>query len=171
VISSSPIFKSSNVSRRKKPRGVKRKASQILTKSRQFNRVLDEEDEFNYCHWHLDWDGIGDFSPEIRLITLEAHLQVFGVLAKTAADMRKPFQLFLSLAREDAGQDAVYMHTPNEYTDFPADFDDVAWGLPELEALLSKILPNYEFKAGRREFNYVAYAVGLGTPLSVSAHA
>jgi hypothetical protein len=171
VTSSSLIFNSSHCSRRKKPRGVNRKAAQILAKARQFSRHLDEEDEFYYNHWHLDWNGIGDYSPEIRLITLEAHLLIFEMLAKTAANMGKPFQLFLSLAHQDAGQDAVYMHTPNPYSAFPADFDDVTWGVPDLESMLSKILPHYKFKAGRREFNYVAFAVGLGTPLNTTAHA
>jgi hypothetical protein len=130
---------------------------------------LDEDDWFYYCHWHRDWCGVGNVSQEARLITLRAHLHIFACLARTALHLQKPFQLFLSLPHEDAGQDAVYMHTPNPHSPFPAVLSEAPWGCRKLEELLHELLPEFQFAACRQEFNYVAYAIGVGVPLDGSA--
>ncbi len=96
---------------------------------------------------------------------------VFGALAKEAPNMGKPFQLFLSFFRKDAGQDAVYIHTQNPNSEFPAEFDEFQWGVPALEAHLSKLLPQYQFIAGKRDQSYVVFAKGVGVPLSKSINA
>jgi hypothetical protein len=168
VINGLFLFNRCKSFRRKKPRGIDRAASSILKEGSEFEPGLIPDGWHYYDHWHLDWDGIGDFNPRIRLITIEAHLRIFSAIAKEASVLNLPFQLFISLARRDAGQDAVYLHTPNPHSAFPAEFDNVEWGVPDLEEQLSIFLPHFQFIAGKRDFNYVAFAKGLGVPLTPS---
>jgi hypothetical protein len=153
--------------REKKPRGVLRKARLILKQAESFafRREFNSDVWSDYGHEHLDWDGLGNFSPEVRLITLEAHAKVFRAYSQHCLNLGKPFQLFLSLPIEDGGQDAVYFHTPNPQSSFPAEFSDVEWGVPELEKQFSRFLPEFQFVAGRRDFNFIVWAKGVGVPL------
>jgi hypothetical protein len=171
VINGLFVFNRCKSFQRKKPRGIDRVASSILKEGIEFEPGLISDGCHYFDHWHLDWDGVGDFNPKIRLITIEAHMKVFAAIAKESGILNSPFQLFISLARRDAGQDAVYLHTPNPHSPFPAEFDDVKWGVPELEQQLSAFLPQFQFIAGLRDFNYVAFAKGLGVPLSASLSA
>jgi hypothetical protein len=160
------VFNRCRSFRQKKVRGVDRRARQILTKAQNWQVELDSKTFGDWDHWHFDWDGIGDFSPRIRLITMAAHACIFEALAVEIAKIGGPFQLFFSLARRDAGQDAVYLCAPNPHSSFPALFDDVEWCVPDLAAQLSVFLPQYQFHVGKRDFNYVAYAIGIGVPLA-----
>jgi len=156
--------------RTKRVRGIFRRANRILKEAHQFDRILDSQYWFNHSHWHRDWAGIGNHSRKIRLITLKAHLQVFRVLASTVTNLEKPFQLFIFLNIDDAGHDAVFLHTPNPHSLFPADFHEYSWGVPEFELLLHSLLPEFRFKAGRCASVLVAYPVGFGVPLDPSSH-
>ena len=126
---------------------------------------IDPEGWFYYYHVHLDWDGIGDLGAQIRLQTLEAHLCIFKKYADALTQFAKPYQLFMSFFIEDAGQDAVYVHSENPHSDFPAVFDDVHWDIPEFESFLKSMLPEFDFIAGRREENIVVYAKNIGESL------
>lgn len=155
--------------REKKPRGVLRKA-RLIQKNVDGFRLPPEfnaDTWSDYGHEHMDWNGIGNFSPEVRLITLEAHAKIFRAYALRWANLGKPFQLFLSLPIEDGGQDAVYFHTPNPQSAFPAEFSEIVWGVPQLESLFSQFLPEFQFVAGRQDFNFIVWAKGVGVPLCI----
>jgi len=139
----------------------------ILKKADGYGAMLEFGPDYwsDYGHQHLDWDGIGNFNREIRSMTLQAHATVFRAYARRLSALAIPFQLFISLVIEDGGQDAVYLHTPNPQSAFPVDFDDVEWGVPKLEEHLSEVLPEFRFVAGRRDFNYIVWAKGVGVPL------
>ena len=163
----SPLFQFQykRCQRRKKARGALRQAKAILNSAREFGARFSHEDWFNYSHQHLDWNGIGDQGWRIRRLTLEAHAHVFRAYASAAKSLNKPFQVWLSLPISDAGQDAVYCHSPNPYADFPAGFSAVSWGVPELESLLSVWLPDFRLVAGKGKWNYIVYAKGVGLSL------
>lgn len=151
----------------KKPRGVLRKANRILREAEAFNvrEAFDSETWSDWGHTHLDWDGIGNYSPEIRILMLEAHAKVFRAYARQCQNIGKPFHLFFSLFKEDAGQDAVYLHTPNPNSGFPGEFDNLKRRVPQLEALLTKLLPEFRFVAGDGGYNYNVWAQDVGVPL------
>ena len=142
-----------------------RRANDLLSKSHTFSVKISPSDWFYYSHEHRDWNGIGGIGPLIHRRTLEAHANVFRAYALALVDFQKPFQLWISLDQECTGQDAVFVHSANPYSEFPAIFDDVSWGLPALEAVLSEWLPEFELIAGKREWNYVVYAKHVGIPL------
>ena len=68
---------------------------------------------------------------------------------------------------DDAGQDAVYLHTPNPNANsvFPVDFSDVKWGELELQKMFSIWLPEFSLVAGRKDKTYFIFADGYGIPL------
>ena len=156
-------------SRVKKPRGVLRRAKQMLAKAKKFTVTISPSNWFHYSHEHWDWDGIGGTGSLIHGLTLEAHTHIFRAYAEALRDFPKPFQLFLSVELNPTGQDAVYLHSPNPNSEFPALFQDVSWGIPELESLLSQWLREFDLVVGKRGWNYVVYAKNVGLPLKSSS--
>jgi hypothetical protein len=148
-----------------KARGVLRQANAILDRAKVRSVQFAPDDWFSFSHEHLDWNGIGDLGSKIRRRTIEAHCHLFRTYALAASKWSHPFQLWLSLGRKDAAQDAVYLHSPNPDTAFPESFDDVEWGISELELLVSAVLPEFEVVAGRRSWNYVVFAERVGVSL------
>jgi hypothetical protein len=142
-----------------------RRANRILKTARVMKVDFLKDDWFYFSHQHMDWDGIGDLGPSIRSIMLEAHACVFRKYASAMTAFGAPYQLWLSLAESESGQDAVYRHSPNPHSEFPAVFNDVSWGVPRLEALLSTWLPEFRLVVGKRDWNYVVYAEGFGVQL------
>jgi len=151
--------------RRKKERGALQRALHAVTKPSSENRVLSPEDWFHGWHQHLDWDGIGDLSPRLRRIFLEGHARLFRHFALQSHRLGKPYQLWIVLFANDAAQDAVYLHTPNPHSVFPAEFTDVQWGLPELVAIFTPWLPEFSLVAGRGTGALFLFAEGYGVSL------
>ena len=67
--------------RRKKPRGALRHAQRAVADPQPFSRVLSPEDQFHHWHQHLDWAGLGDCGPRVRLVFLEGYARLFRPLA------------------------------------------------------------------------------------------
>lgn len=151
--------------RRRKQRGALRRALHAIAAPAARDRVLGPVDWFHYWHQHLDWDGLGDSSPRLRRIFLEGHARLFWYLASQAHCLGKPYQIWICLSVADAGQDAVYLHTANPHSEFPALFPDVRWGLPELVALFTPWLPDFSLVAGRVEGALFLYAEDCGVSL------
>lgn len=149
--------------RRRKPRGALQRALRAVAKPT--DRNLCSDDWFNFWHQHLDWDGLGDLSPRLRRIFLEGYARLFRHFALQAHCLGKPYQLWISLNFDDAEQDAVFLHTPNPHTPFPAVFSGVRWGLPELVAIFSPWLPGFTLVAGSGEESLFLYADGYGVSL------
>jgi len=129
------------------------------------DRRLSPDDWFHCWHQHLDWDGLGDLSPRLRRVFLEGHARLFRHLASQAHCLGKPYQIWIVLFVDDARQDAVYLHTANPHSAFPAEFPDVHWGLPELITLFSPWLPEFSLVAGRSAGALFVYADCHGLPL------
>ncbi|PQV62426.1 hypothetical protein B1R32_1361 [Abditibacterium utsteinense] len=66
----------------------------------------------------------------------------------------KPYQMWICLDLEDAGQDAVFFYTPNPQSDlpshspFPLQLPDVNWGFSEMEKFLHAWLSPMPLRAG-----------------------
>ncbi len=150
--------------RRKKVRGALRRALQAATTPTAFERVLCADDWFHFWHQHLDWDGLGDLSPRLRRVFLEGHARLFRHYALQAHLLAKPYQIWILLAH-DAGQDAVFLHTPNPHSEFPMTYPDVQWDLPELVELFSPWLPEFRLVAGRAQGALFLFAEGYGVSL------
>jgi hypothetical protein len=97
---------------------------------RRFKVRLPEPAEwFDLWHTHVDWRGEGNEQPEVRRQCARA---LFGALKRVAAlvaSQSGQWQSWLVFDVEDAGQDAVYLHTPNPNRDnFLYRFEGVTWG-------------------------------------------
>lgn len=58
-------------------------------------------------------------------------MALYQLLLKKLEAFDKPYQSWISIYLEDAGLDAVFIHTPNENADnFPARFDNIDWDSP-----------------------------------------
>ncbi|MGJ8674265.1 hypothetical protein [Rubritalea sp.] len=96
---------------------------------------------------------------------MKSHATLFRRYAQKLEKLTLAHQLFISIAKDDAGCDAVYIHSPNPHSEFPIIFDDTSWGTPDLQSIFSDFLPDYAIIAGEGLHNYVVYAEGVGEPL------
>lgn len=106
----------------KKRRGLKR----YYKKLRQCNEwdywcdaLLNESGWFNYAHQHFDWKSYGDICWRERKEHLDVLFKHFSVIASRVKNLKRPFQMFAIIDLNDSGQDALYFHTPNPYTEYP----------------------------------------------------
>ena len=83
---------------------------------------------FDLWHTHLDFCGVGNNSLKIRREHIKAHLAVYENLLDKLDTYDKPYQSWIKLDDEDAGMDAVYIHTsnPNE-NNFPFKIENLNW--------------------------------------------
>ncbi|MDF3071304.1 MAG: hypothetical protein K0R38_6905 [Polyangiaceae bacterium] len=109
--------------------------------------------------------------------------QVFRGIARDANQFRTPFQLWIYLSGRDAGEDATYLHTPNEnQTPFPMDpLGNVDWEHGELLPIFGELLPNLPLRIGEsRVFDewaepprvvssFFIYSPHIGVPLESGA--
>jgi hypothetical protein len=161
-------------------------ARRIRGKGRHFRSVLREAEAFaiepaatnwwDLWHYHPDWSGFGNLSWRFRREYLRAIGLVFGKILDARDRFQTPFQAFISLNGVDAGQDAVYLHTPNPNgTAFPY-VPTVEWGIPLPHPELVSLLPAIPFRCGagawtnpeppsRLERYFVLYSPALGESL------
>lgn len=75
---------------------------------------------FDLWHTHVDWDGKGNESPQLRKIYLEKLLETFTQLKSELSNYPHEFQLWMIINVEDSSDDGVYIHTKNPNDDnFP----------------------------------------------------
>lgn len=106
----------------KKRRGLKR----YYKKLRQCNEwdywcsaLSNESGWFNYAHQHFDWKSYGDICWRERKEHLDVLFKHFSVIESRVKNLERPFQMFALIDLNDSGQDALYFHTPNPYTEYP----------------------------------------------------
>ena len=126
--------------------------------------VLEVEPEswWDYWHQHMDFKGWGNLGWRHRRLHLRAHLQVMARMGLQLRQLPNPFQLWLWVDGEDAGQDAVYIHSPNPQSQFPVIFDGARWGgsAPnELGGIGDDLI------WGRLDHGLVAFTLGVGVGL------
>ncbi|MEJ2201232.1 MAG: hypothetical protein P8X63_09515, partial [Desulfuromonadaceae bacterium] len=121
-------------------------------------------------HYHADWPGVGNFGWKFRKQHIMALCQVFKNFTENLANFKKRHQIWIYLNQKDAGQDAVFFHTPNPNDDnFPITFEDVDWGNQIIESFFSELLPGYLFRCGKSIWMganiFFIYSPGIGEPL------
>lgn len=134
-------------------------------------------------HYHADWPGWGNVSWRYRLEHIRALAEVFRGVARDANQFSTPFQTWIYLSGRDAGEDATYVHTPNETSaPFPMNpLGMVTWEHRELLRLFTSLLPNLSLRVGEsRTFDEFAepprvvssffiYSPNIGVPLEPAA--
>lgn len=75
----------------------------------------------------------------------------------------EPFQLWICLDGADAGQDAVYLHSPNPHSPFPF-HPEVVCDDHRLLALMRELLPEFELRIGH-SLGFFIYSPSVGVPL------
>lgn len=108
--------------RMKKRRGLKR----YYKKLHQCNEwdywcdiLSDESGWCNYAHQHFDWASYGNICWKEHKEHLDILFKHFSIIEHRLKNVERPFQMFAILDLNDSGQDALYFHTPNPYTEYP----------------------------------------------------
>ncbi|MGI1806665.1 hypothetical protein ACRPK8_13140 [Exiguobacterium sp. TDN 0502] len=81
---------------------------------------VDSDDWFNDWHMHPDFYGHGNTSLRIRKAHLRIALRALHDMRQKLLENQIEHQIYMTIALEDASQDALHVHTPNPYeTPFP----------------------------------------------------
>ncbi|HLN60831.1 MAG TPA: ankyrin repeat domain-containing protein, partial [Symbiobacteriaceae bacterium] len=158
---------------RKKLRGLRRYFRRVFARAESETLELEADHWFDLKHYHADRYGYGNLSWPMRARHLEAMATVFKRYARELSQFEKPYQLWIYLNTRDAGQDAVFVHSPNpQHDDFPVLLDDADWGITEVSRYFEGLLPGFRLRAGRwgNSECYYVYASGVGVPLERSLH-
>ncbi|MEZ4223513.1 MAG: hypothetical protein R3B13_21375 [Polyangiaceae bacterium] len=136
-------------------------------------------DWWDTWHYHADWPGWGNLGWRYRLPHLSALAAVFQKVCDASGRFTAPFQTWILIDGEDAGQDATYVHTPNPNgTEFPLVVANAEWGVSSLQSTMQSLLPGLDLDIGWtraespqgdgspewRTAHWV-YARGIGMPL------
>jgi hypothetical protein len=68
---------------------------------------------FDFWHTHIDWDGEGNKSWNVRKEFLEKLLTEFGNVKSELKKYPNEYQTWILIDENDSGQDAIYIHTKN----------------------------------------------------------
>ncbi|MCP3943536.1 MAG: hypothetical protein GY710_18950 [Desulfobacteraceae bacterium] len=139
---------------KKKFRGKKRYFKNLIDTANSFSPSLESDGWYDMWHYHADWKGYGNINWKFRLKHIEALCVIYQKFTSQLQNYDSPHQIWLYLNQDDAGQDAVFFHTPNPNEDnYPCQFEEVEWGLPIIENLFSELIPSLEFRAGSQMWN------------------
>ncbi len=164
---------------RRKFRGKRRYFRGVLAEAEAFQVVADPGSWWDLWHYHADWPGWGNLRWQYRRNHLEALALVFRRVARLVQDELPQAQAWILLSGRDAGEDAVYLHTPSPSgSPFPVHLSNIVdEDDGRLLPLLGDVLPEFEFRVvhsrGMDEWaspprptsNFFIYADGVGTPL------
>lgn len=132
-------------------RGARRQFRNLQRRIEAHRFETDPAAWWDLWHTHVDWRGRGNGSWSCRLDYLHLLAAWYAKISAWGAATKRPFQSWIALHEEDAGQDAVYLHTPNPHgTPFPW----IACTLPDpdspLRATFERLLPDLELRFARR---------------------
>ncbi|MGE6376464.1 hypothetical protein [Peribacillus muralis] len=118
----------------------------------QYNLNFGQEGWFDTWHTHLDFYGFGNNSVKIRREHIKAHIVLYNNLLDKLQTFDKPYQSWIELVDEDAGLDAVYVHTPNPNDDnFPLKIEDISWNCT-IPKYFKDLINLNEFNVGHYEW-------------------
>ena len=104
---------------------------------------------YDYMHWHVDWQGLGNLRWRERREHLSALFTMFRRLLADVKHWDTAHQEWLQIDAFDGSQDAVYLHTPNPNGDnFPNEFAGVVWDAPVPDRL-REFLTDSSWQFGR----------------------
>lgn len=126
--------------RRRRYRALHRDAARFAVKPQGW---------YDFMHWHVDWDGLGNLHWHERREHLAALFVMFRRLLTETADWPVPHQAWLQVDGFDGSQDAVYLHTANPNRDnFPATFPGVVWDA-DVPERLNEFMTDPSWQFGR----------------------
>lgn len=153
---------------RKKLRGGRRYFSSLRRGVGRWPLLpLESTDWWDHWHTHVDWEGWGNRSWRLRRAHLAILAAGFARVAEHRDRFSTPFQAWITIDVHDAGQDALYLHTPNPNgSAFPVIFPEAQWGGSPLAEEFARLLPTLELRWGSPVPGYwFAFAPGVGVPL------
>lgn len=104
---------------------------------------------FDLWHTHLDFLGHGNKSIKIRTEHIKAHIALYESLLKRLETFEKHFQSWIEIDEQDAGLDAVYIHSPNPNEDnFPLEIANVSW-MVEIPYYFKNLIDPKKFDVGQ----------------------
>jgi hypothetical protein len=117
---------------------------------------------YDFHHTHTDPRGLGNRTSGARKHFLRC---VRSRLLETVSQLKgwsTPHQVWAIIDSEDSGQNAVYLHTPNENgTAFPHDFANVLWSGP-VPPWVSSIFPPEHYRVGSSNIDGHIYYTVVG---------
>jgi hypothetical protein len=165
---------------RAKFRGQRRYFRKIHRQAASLDLRVEGGSWWNLWHYHADWRGQGNRGWRRRREHLGALAAVFRQIAAKHARFPTPFQAWIMIDGEDAGQDAVFLHTPNPHgTIFPITIPDIEWGTSALEPFFRECLPGLDLRVGHARSRspdedgveqirtaHLVWARGVGEPIA-----
>jgi hypothetical protein len=153
------LLQSSYKVRRKKFRGQSRYFRKVLRTAKNFSLTPTAEDWWDNWHYHADWPGWGNVKWSYRLGHFKALAKVFDTIAKARDLFPAPFQCWILISGRSAGEDSVFLHTPNANgTSFPFQPKGVYWNDDRLLPVFTALLPEYDLRIGHvRRFDKDAW--------------
>ena len=138
----------------KKFRGKKRYFRNIWRRVNSFRLELDSDSWFDFYHIHLDWEGVGNESVKIRREHIKAYFALYKKVLDELKMFDKPYQCWLFLDDDDAGQDAVFVHSPNPNKDnFPLKIEKLNWE-SNIPTTFSDLINQKQFEVGQLNIGY-----------------
>jgi hypothetical protein len=167
---------------RRKLRGKRRYFRNVRRAAEAFALDVHAGAWWDLWHYHADWRGWGNRSLRHRLEHLRALCTVLRKIHAVRDRFATPFQCWILISGDDAGQDAVYLHTPNPNVSsvFPIRVTDMDRGVPGLDAVFRELLPELDVRTGcSRTWDagadadapawvttYFVWVAGLGEPIA-----
>jgi hypothetical protein len=98
---------------RSKFRGKRKYFRKVARRAEAFRVDLNPPCWWDFWHYHADWPGWGNLGWRYRLEHLRALAVVFRRVLEASPSIPVPFQTYIFVYARDAGQDGVYIHSPN----------------------------------------------------------
>lgn len=107
----------------KKRRYLHRFKRKIMAEVESSRLDLSFNNWYNLWHHHLDWNGLGQESIKWRSFFSEQYYRLMAQYSEMSLNSELKMQIWLMFDLNDAGQDAVFVHSKNPHTDFPAKYN------------------------------------------------
>ena len=160
-------------------RGKRRYFGQVQAQAAAFELYAGPDAWWDLWHYHADWPGWGNRQWKYRAAHLRALATVFRHAAGRAPLVGRPFQAWILLSGRDAGEDGVYLHSPNPNgTPFPVRLSATTTaGDSRLQTFFARLLPEFDLCVLRaRSFDefaeppgerstFFVYATEVGEPI------
>lgn len=117
-----------------------------LEQASKFQLDVSESSWYDLWHTHVDLEGKGNRSRELRARYLEALFCMFERAIFQTRNWEKPSNVWLLFVPEESEDDSLYVHTPNpnRNSSFPYPFDGVQWGVEPPEEIKPFLKESYE---------------------------
>ncbi|MFJ7686030.1 hypothetical protein [Peribacillus butanolivorans] len=153
----------------KKFRGKKRYFRELWKQTEVNTCDIHLDEWFDFWHRHLDFWGIGNDSVRFRKEHIKAHMALYNNLLKELETFNKPYQSWVLINLNDAGQDAVFIHKFNPNSDnYPYKNHNIDWNcsIPNtFKELIDIKSYNVGFLSNEYGERYYIQSKFYGTPL------